>query len=113
VNNAFIYSILWLVHDIAEALRHWYVASFQAIGHRTIGILERLDRRLALKITLRYFFKPLYGDRSLPGRFFALIFRVLRILIAVAAYVSIIALAIGSYLFFALLPVFIIYLGLR
>jgi len=113
MNNAVVYSLLWLVHDLADTLRHWYVDSFRIIGRLTISLLERLDRRLALKITLRYFFKPLYGDRSIPGRFFAFIFRTIRVFIALILYSVIICFALGSYVIFALLPVFVIYLGLR
>lgn len=112
MNNAVVYLFIRLAGDIGNAVRHWYGDSFVKVWEAAVNILERLDAQLALRITLRYFFRPLYGDASIPGRIFGFFLRTARIVIAVFLYLIVIIAAVFSYLIFALLPLFIIYLGL-
>lgn len=79
------------------------------ISHTAIRMLESLDRTLALRITLRHFFEPLYGDRTTIGYTLGIPFRLARVLIALALYLFILALALFVFVLWALLPFFIFF----
>jgi len=100
------YVLQRLIFRIGEFLRRWYVASGVGIAHAAIRRLESLDRTFALKITLLHFFTPLYGDESFIGRIFGVLFRSVRIVIALALYLMIAVLALLAYLIWALIPVY-------
>lgn len=82
-----------------------------AVVHQTLNILEVLDRRLALRITLRYLFKPLYQDYTILGYILGFVFRSGRILIASILYLIIVLAATAIYLAWAFIPIIIIALG--
>ncbi len=74
-----------------------------------ISVLEKLDHHLALKITLKYFFAPLYQDFSLIGYALGVFFRGFRVLMALVLYAAVILIFIVGYLIWLLIPVFLIY----
>ncbi len=97
------------VFRISNFLRHWYVISFQIYANYIISILEQMDRFFALKISYKYLFSPLYGDRSILGYFFGFIFRLARIFSGGVFYVIFTAAAAALFLVWAAVPLFIIY----
>ncbi|MEK7192229.1 MAG: hypothetical protein AAB646_01810 [Patescibacteria group bacterium] len=107
------FSLVYLVHRffyrIYEFLRHWYVGGFLAVSHQTINFLEKLDRKIALKITWRYLFKPLYQDYTLLGYILGFIFRTLRLVFGGAIYLLIFGIAISLYCVWAAVPPYLIY----
>ena len=111
MNTAIVYLLYRAGYTILDFSRHWYIGSARAIMHRTLGILERFDYSLALSVTLRSFFQPLYQDRSAIGYILGFFFRTIRIVIALLLYALIIAGALLLYLSWAALPVIIIYRG--
>lgn len=74
-------------YRIGDFFHHWYYHGSRRLGHIFLAFFEKLDITLALKITLKHFFKPLYQDYTVVGRFLGLIFRLIRILIGVLIYV--------------------------
>ena len=113
--NPLSFSLAYLVHRflyrICEFLSHWYVGGFLAIARRTLTILERLDQTLALWVTVRYLFKPLYQDYSAIGYILGFIFRATRLCVGGAVYLVIVAIAAALYLGWALLPAYIVARG--
>lgn len=105
------YLFYLFVDRIREFLTHWYLGGLKAIAHFTFGLLEGLDRNLALKVSLRHFGEPLYQDRSVIGWFLGIIFRSFRIVIALILYGIILGIALACYLAWAGLPLGIIYWG--
>ncbi|MDP1719151.1 MAG: hypothetical protein Q8L24_01860 [bacterium] len=109
------FSLVYLVNQffyrIYEFLRHWYVGGFFAIARRAIGLLEVLDRTLAVKVTARYFLKPLYQDYSIIGYVLGFIFRSLRLFAGGLVYLVIIAVAVAVYIFWAGFPIYVIARG--
>lgn len=69
-----------------DFFHHWYVDGSRFIFHFFISLLARLDGFLALGVTARYFFHPLYGDYSVFGRILGVVFRTLRISLAIFVY---------------------------
>lgn len=104
-----VYLLEQVVFRLVDFLRHWYVSSFLWWSHWIINLLERLDRRFALKITLRYLFVPLYQDRSIFGYILGFIFRSFRIVLALVFYAVIVLLAIVVYVVWVFIPPFLIY----
>lgn len=108
-----VYLLQRFFYRIYEFLRHWYVGSFLAVTHKTLNILEALDRRLALRITLRYLFRPLYQDYTVLGYILGFIFRSGRLILGSIIYLSIFIIAAAIYLAWAVAPFYIIYKGLK
>lgn len=90
---------------------HWYIGSFLVISQQVFKILENFDRSLALRITLKNLFRPLYQDRTPVGFILGFIFRMLRVVIAAVIYFVVISVGIIVYLVWILIPVYIIIKG--
>lgn len=105
---AVFYLVERLVFRISEFFRRWYIAAGKEIIHITMRRLSSLDRKFALKITFLHFFMPLYGDETFIGRILGIVFRSLRIIIALALYLVIILFALVTYFLWALVPVFLL-----
>ena len=103
------FSLFYLIKQfffrIFRFLRHWYVDSFVFIWKKLLGVLERLDRVFAVKITMRHWLEPLYQDKTIVGYVLGFIFRTLRVFFGGIFYVVIFSLGMGVYLFWALLPI--------
>jgi hypothetical protein len=97
------------LYRIKEFFRHWYLNSFYIISHQTVNFLERLDRFLALRVTLRHWLKPLYQDYTFIGYFMGFFFRTFRILTAGVIYLIIIAAALALYIVWVGIPIYIVY----
>ncbi len=107
--SIFIYLFGCFIYRITEFFRHWYIKSFFIYSHFVVSMLEKFDRFLAFKITLRHLFKPLYQDYSFIGHILGFIFRVARLIFGGIIYAVIFITAIIIYLIWLLVPIFIIY----
>ncbi len=94
---------------LKEFFRHWYVDGFFVYSHFFFSLLERIDRVLAFKITLRYIFHPLYGDRTILGHILGFVFRSGRLLIGGIFYLLFIFFAAVVYMIWLAIPLFIVY----
>ena len=91
-----------------QFFHNWYVHGSRNAAHWFLTFLERLDRVFAVKITLLYFFHPLYGDYSIIGRILGVIFRSFRIAIGVFVYFVIAAIAALCYVFWLSIPIILL-----
>ncbi|MCL4406369.1 MAG: hypothetical protein M1586_02490 [Patescibacteria group bacterium] len=94
---------------IGDFLRHWYVSGFHAFTDWTVRFLELLDRVLALKVSVRYWFQPLFQERSVFGYLIGFFARTIRIIFASVIYTLVILIAFGIYLAWILLPIWLVY----
>ena len=85
-NFSLIYVIQRFFVRIFDFFFHWYVEGVGAIWSRFKKTFFDMDQTIALRITLRHLFEPLYKDYSPVGRIIGPIFRVGRILFGVAFY---------------------------
>ncbi|OGY98781.1 MAG: hypothetical protein A2855_00670 [Candidatus Liptonbacteria bacterium RIFCSPHIGHO2_01_FULL_57_28] len=104
-----LYLLNRLFFRISDFFHHWYIDGSRAILHRCTSVFESLDQTFALRITLRYFWKPLYGDYSIVGRIFGVIFRSGRILIGSVIYLALGAIMLAFYLLWLILPFAILF----
>lgn len=102
--------VLWrLYFSIVYFLKDWYLDSFKWAIHRLFGVLEKLDKTFALKITVRHFFEPLYGDRTFVGYVMGFLWRTLRVQLAVFIYLVIVAGFFVIYLVWISIPPYLLY----
>lgn len=111
MNFSLAYLVARFFYRIREFILDWYLGSFREIGRATINFLEYLDQFLAWKITAKNLFRPLYQDYTFLGYTFGFIFRSIRIVIAGAIYLVIIAAAVIVFLIWIGIPFYIIYYG--
>ena len=105
---ALTYLVERLFYRVFEFLRHWYVSGSRYLIHSFLSFLEGLDRTIALRITLRHFFEPLYKDYTILGHILGIIFRTGRVIIGSVIYVALLALFLIFFLFYlAALPLLI------
>ncbi len=107
--TAFVYLFNRFFYRIADFFRHWYFGSFRLYSHFIISLLEKLDRRLAFKITLRHLFQPLYQDRTMIGYILGFFFRAGRLIVGGIIYIFVLLLAIFFYLIWLAIPIYIMY----
>ncbi|MDR3581652.1 MAG: hypothetical protein P4L67_00045 [Candidatus Pacebacteria bacterium] len=107
------FSIVYLgqrfFYRIFDFFHHWYVDGTYAIGRRFMATIEAADRSLALKVTIRHFFEPLYKDYTIIGRILGVVFRTFRVAIGAVVYLFLAAMFIVIYLAWLAIPVLIIY----
>jgi len=75
-----------LLYRFLDFFHHWYIDGSRAFGRRFMAALTAADRSLAVAITLRHFFEPLYGDYSIVGRILGIVFRSVRVAIGCVCY---------------------------
>lgn len=97
---------------IYNFFHHWYVDGSRAIGRRFMAAMTRADQTLAVAITLRHFFEPLYKDYSVVGRIMGIIFRTFRVIIGSAIYVVLAAAFAAVYIVWLAIPAVIIFYAL-
>lgn len=109
------FSLIYLInrffYRLIDFAKHWYINSFYIFSHSAISLLQLLDKKLALAINLRLWFKPLYQDYTIIGYILGFLFRTLRIAIAAAIYSFVIAFFSAGYLIWAGILPYIIYKG--
>lgn len=96
------------IYRISHFIRHWYVDSFFIYTHFIVSRLEDMDQTIALKITWRNIFQPLYQERNVIGYVLGFIFRSIRLVLGSIIYGVIIAVAAGLFLIWAAIPAYIL-----
>jgi len=99
-----IYFFKKILDAIVSLLKHWYIDSFYMIYDVLVRTIKKLDRKWALKITLRHFFRPLYQDYSWQGYILGIGFRFFRVILASINYFFILVFFLAMYAFWCLLP---------
>ena len=105
---AFSYIISRFFYRIAEFLRHWYVVGTYRYADFVMGVLRRMDRTLAWRITLNYLFKPLYGDYSALGYVMGFVFRLFRLFVGGVVYIIAFVAALFVYVLWLLFPAYLV-----
>jgi len=85
--NFVFYLVERFFYRATDFLHHWYVHGLRNLTHAFLNFFENIDRTLALRITAKYFFQPLYKDYSFLGRILGIVFRTFRISIGLVIYV--------------------------
>jgi len=83
---ALIYLLQRALFRIWDFFHHWYGDASRVLFHGFLSTLESADRFFAFRVTLRHFFEPLYQDYSIVGRILGILFRSIRLTLALALY---------------------------
>jgi hypothetical protein len=108
-----VYLIQRFFYRLVDFFHHWYVDGSRYLGHRFLLILRGIDGTLAIQITLRHFFEPLYRDYSGIGRILGVIFRTGRVFVGAVIYLFFTLLFIALYLAWILIPIFLLFNAAR
>ncbi len=107
------YLITRFVVRLIGFLSDWYVGGFKVFMHAAISAFESLDRTFALKVTLRYMFRPLYQDRSVIGYTLGFFFRALRAIVGALFYAVLWIVFAGAYVVWAAAPLVLVYFAFK
>ncbi|MFA6354585.1 MAG: hypothetical protein WCX12_02805 [Candidatus Paceibacterota bacterium] len=108
MNFAPVYLVVRFFILIGDFLHHWYIDGSRRLADFFVSSFEKLDQTLAIRITVKYFFQPLYKDFTILGRILGVIFRSGRILIGLVVYLIVAGVFLAVYLVYVLLlPVLI------
>ncbi|RJP44930.1 hypothetical protein C4587_01415 [Candidatus Parcubacteria bacterium] len=108
MNSAIGYLAYRFFYRATDFFHHWYADASKNLFHRLFLFLERLDRTIALGITFKYFFHPLYKDYSAVGRILGIVFRSGRILIGLLVYGIVVGAFLVLYAAWVLIPAVIL-----
>ena len=104
-----LYIITHLGRRISDFFRHWYIDGFLRSVDWVLSILEKLDKRFAVRITAKNWLQPLYQDYTVIGYIWGFIFRTIRIFIGLAVYLVFILFTAMLFAGWAAFPAFVIY----
>jgi hypothetical protein len=99
-----VYLLNRFMFRLTDFMSHWYIDGSRRFAHGYIDLLQSLDHALALRVTLHYFWRPLYGDYTIIGRILGVVFRTLRVLVALVVYAFISFFALILYVVWLSLP---------
>lgn len=88
---------------------HWYIDGSRRFLAYGFDAFSDLDQIFAVRMTVRYFFHPLYKDYSIVGRILGIVFRSGRLVVAFALYGMLGALFLAAYLLWCLVPLLILF----
>lgn len=108
-NVSLVYILNHLGKRVLDFFRHWYIDGFLRSVDWTLSILERLDKRFAVRITAKNWLQPLYQDYSFIGYIWGFIFRTFRIFVGLIVYLIFLCLALFLFILWAVIPIAVIY----
>jgi len=94
---------------IAIFLRRWYVIFSRRFWAHAVDQFLIMERSLALRVMVRTWTKPLYGDYTIIGKIIGPIFRTWRIVFALVVYASYFIFMFVLWLSWLAFPVFVLY----
>lgn len=104
------YLVSQIIRRVAVFFRRWYIDFPRVYWSRVIELAASFDRTFAIKIMIRTWLQPLYGDYTPIGRMLGPIFRTGRILTAFPFFAIYFGAAFLLWLLWLAIPV---YLALR
>jgi len=96
------------IYRILDFFNHWYIGASRVFFHKLVSFLEELDQTIALRVTLKYFFQPLFKDYTVIGRILGVVFRTGRALIGAIIYFLVIAIFMTGYILWLAAPIILI-----
>lgn len=97
------------LYRILDFFHHWYIDGSRAFGRRFMAMIASADRSIALRVTVRHFFEPLYKDYSFVGRILGVIFRTFRIAIGLVVYCFFAVIFLIAYAIWLIIPLLTLY----
>jgi len=89
--------------------KHWYIDASKTWLKTAMTLFSELEQALALVVTLKHLFEPLYQDYTLMGQAIGPFFRMGRVILTLGIYIILAAIFLASYIVWIFLPVFLIF----
>ena len=105
-----------LVLSFGQFFTAWYVDGSAKLWQMVFDWFRSLERKIALKETIHFWFQPLFQDYTVLGHILGFILRTLRIIVGGVAYALVFATGLILYVVWLSIPAFIltmIFLNLR
>ncbi len=96
-------------YRVFEFFYHWYGRSPRIYSNHVFNMLQKMDYRIAWRITLKHLFEPLYKDYTIIGHILGFIFRGARLFMGSIVYLITFAIVIAVYLTWLSIPPYIIF----
>lgn len=109
MNFVFVYLIHRFFYRIWEFFSHWYFKGSWEFFSAWRRWFRFIDSQFSFRITLRYFFQPLYGDYTFTGRVLGFVFRFFRVFFASLFFLLGSLFFLAGYLFWILMPVYFLF----
>lgn len=97
------------MHHISNFFYDWYVRSFYFIFSKAFDVIRYFEKFVALKVTVQFWFQPLYQDYTFLGYALGFPARTVRIMFGIALYGFVLTAFAFVFLIWALLLPFLIY----
>jgi len=91
---------MWVI----DFFRHWYAGGLRGFLKTFIKLISVIDRVLALRVSVKNIFTPMYQDRSAMGYVMGFLFRTIRIVTALVLYAVIGTVFAAAYIVWSLIP---------
>ena len=109
LRHAGIYLIKTCIFRIWMFIWRWYVRGFLAVYGFWLGVIRATERRLAIRINVRFLFQPLYQERNITGYTFGFLYRLFKIILGGLWYGTTACIAILVYGVWAAIPMVVLY----
>lgn len=103
-----VYIIYRALERILDFCHHWYVDGSKYFLNGFMNYLEERDKSFALRVTVKHFFEPLYKDYTVIGRILGVIFRSIRVALALGFYAISGIIFLAAYLAWVATPLFLL-----
>ncbi len=104
MSYAIVYLATRFVFRVVDFFHHWYIDASAWFLHKHLSLLEQLDQTFAVRVTMRHFKEPLYGDYSFVGRLLGFVFRSGRIAVGWGLYAVVSFFFLLTYVLWLLIP---------
>jgi hypothetical protein len=109
VQQAATYLIKTFVFRIGMFLRHWYIDGFFALYGVWLRFLRFYERRVAIRINVRFLFQPLYQEYNIIGYVLGFLYRFIKVVIGGFLYMVTGIVCFIMYVVWAAIPLVLIY----
>jgi len=97
-----------LILGIGQFFTAWYIDDSAKLWHMIFDCLESLERKIALKEMIHFWFQPLFQDYTVLGYILGFVNRTLRIIIGAIIYFLVFIAGLVLYVVWLYIPAFIL-----
>ena len=112
ISQVAIYLAKTFAFRIGLFFQRWYVGGFFTLYGLWLRLVRACERRLAIRINVRFLFQPLYQERNIVGYVLGFLYRFVKICVGGTLYFGTFALVIVAYVIWAAFPLVLIYKGI-
>lgn len=109
IQQTAVYLLKTLVFRAWMFFRRWYVHGFFALYGIWLWLVRASERRLAIRVNIRFLFQPLYQEKNIAGYALGFFYRFFKILLGGVWYTSTACVMILLYIVWAAFPLMLIY----